>query len=57
MIYYPRAKYANISIYKLLGITTMSQKNKASKSPNTSIKISSPSKLIIGILTTALLFQ
>lgn len=57
-VYYPRAKYANISIiYELLGIKNMAQKNKSSKNPNTSIKISSPSKLIIGILTAALLFS
>jgi cell wall-associated NlpC family hydrolase len=55
--YYPRAKYASISIYKLLGITTMAQKNKSSKKPTTSIKTSSPSKLIIGVLTAALLFS
>ena len=57
-VYYPRAKYANISIiYELLGIKNMAQKNKSSKNPTTSIKISSPSKLIIGVLTAALLLS
>jgi len=57
-VYYPRANYANISIiYELLGIKNMAQKNKSSKNPNTSIKISSPSKLIIGVLTAALLLS
>ncbi|MEI6170106.1 MAG: hypothetical protein WCP56_03895 [Candidatus Saccharibacteria bacterium] len=35
----------------------MAQKNKSSKNPTTSIKISSPSKLIIGVLTAALLLS